>query len=160
MKKEMLIKSYGKLYSGCEVEKGIFDYNILLSLYGGYLQSFFNSETSVYGNIAFLEHVIDGFEYYQDLLVGKTDLDDAIISDRMMKYDSEVRDKVDSSLYTQQDFIYTFSMKLPICFLEIGRDDLALSYGKKAIQNCYRIIDTTEEKECDKNGLEYWKHRN
>lgn len=160
MEKSRLIELYSRLYGDCEVEDRIFDYSILLMRYGNYLHMFFNPDSPACGDIEFLECAIDGFEYFQDLLVGKVSLDDGVVSDKMLKYDDSVRGKTDISLYTQQDFIYAFSMRLPVCFLENGREDLALTYGKKAVHNCYRIIDATEEKGCDKNDVEYWKHRN
>lgn len=154
---EQLIMIYKELYFSRGNSEKCIDFNMLVDTYKIYLGMFFDNGCTFYSDIAFLEYVVDGFNYIYRSYIEDEKYDASVLHDAIINHHSELsckclNDTEGEANYTNSDLILVYSMDLVIMFMNM--DLVREFYDKiqKIFFNTYVIENS--EKGRGENGME------
>lgn len=151
--KEELIEEYKELYLRGKNSEQFIDFDFLVLTYKVFLCLFFDKNSSFYGDVSFFTLVVDGFNYFYEVIYGNEEADLCDVTFSLKRHDAELRAKiVTPDKINDSDFIFCYSLKFATVFQEMGMVEKFYDVLQRMFFNSYVIENI--EKERGKNGVE------
>lgn len=144
-----------EIYKGLYFRRGnndiYFDYETHLELYRLYLLLFYDSEleSHFYMDIEFLSYVVEGFSYFHDLFLGKSEIDDVELLGISLEQHSHLQDISSGSVerISVFDSIFAISWLSILELQKFGILEEKIDMSKQMLDNNCKINKVLSKKD-------------